>query len=427
MSTRDLLLIDLYHTVQNPQQHALAARYAPMLYFDANEPFFPLAAGYTIFNRDGPSASFERLIHLSPPGQPPAAQAIEYAIWWDWDIHHLYELEHVWIYINGEGTIVRVEGSWHGDLHDIPLQLEDGRAVLYSEAGKHAFAPSPEWFRERAKETRRPETRFVGMHAGVLVNDMFRGRIRQRVFDRTLARSYLVTQAFEPAWDYTRRFTFRADCLVPWRALEDWIPQRVNTWLERLDQTILPVSYRALHLLHSSGTIADMQSAAQKGADALMLSLSSTAAGLVTSSASDAVDIQTLFEFCSHEPLGAFFEPDTPQTVTLLAEFVQKHDLRDYVVVSSAAEELLWQYQTLVQGGKTVFQVSETVRDPLAAASRAAALWVHLPRRMLTEEWIERLHAGGVGVLAGPTITRESADDLQRRGVDILWLNGVTE
>lgn len=423
MSTRDLLLIDLYHTIQNPQQHALAARYAPTLDFDANEPFLPLAAGYTLFTTDGPSASFQRIIQLCPPGKPPAAQAIEYAIWWDWDIHHLYELEHVWIYVDDAGEISRVEGSWHGDYHEIPVQLVDGHAILYSEAGKHAFAPSPEWFRKRAKETRRVETWFTGLHAGVLINDMFRGKIRQRVFDRTVARSFLATQAFEPSWDYTQRFSFRADWLVPWSALEDWIPVRVNAWLARLDQTLLPVSYRALRVAYSEGTLAGLQSVAHAGADAVMLAISSTSAALVTGSTPDALDMQTLFDFCSQEPLGAFLEPDTPQTVALLAEFVQKHDLRDYVVVSSAAEELLWQYQSLVPGGATVFQFPEDGQDPLAAANRAAAQYIHLPKRMLTPEWIERLHAGGVGVLGGPTATRDAADDLQRRGVDIVWLD----
>ncbi|RPJ40557.1 MAG: hypothetical protein EHM21_14490, partial [Chloroflexi bacterium] len=155
MSTRDLLLVDLYNSQRDEQAQALAARHAPVLYFDANEPFLPLAAGYTLFNQDGPSPSFDRLIELRPEGQPAAALAIEYAIWWDWDIHHLYELEHVWVYVDEQGQPVRIEGSWHGKFYNIPLKLENGCAVLLSEPGKHAFAPDASWFHQRVREYRR--------------------------------------------------------------------------------------------------------------------------------------------------------------------------------------------------------------------------------------------------------------------------------
>src|SRR5512145_2545840 len=173
MSTRDLLLVDLYQTQRDPQAHALAARHAPVLYFDTREPFLPLAAGFTVFTTDGPSPSFNRPIELRPEDLPPAALAIEYAIWWDWDIHHLDELEDVWVYIGDNGETVRVEGSWHGKFYEIPPRVEGGHVVLLSEPGKHALAPHPSWFAERAGQFRRVETRFVGTHAGVLVNQLF--------------------------------------------------------------------------------------------------------------------------------------------------------------------------------------------------------------------------------------------------------------
>lgn len=96
---------------QDSVEHALAARYAPIIQFDAREPFLPLAAGYTVFRTDADSPSFPRRIELSPTGQPPAATAIEYAIWWDWDIGHLYELEHAWVYLDSDGQVVRAEAS----------------------------------------------------------------------------------------------------------------------------------------------------------------------------------------------------------------------------------------------------------------------------------------------------------------------------
>jgi putative hydrolase of the HAD superfamily len=81
--TNDSILLSLFDTPQNANEQALAARYAPVIRFDAYEPFLPLAAGYTIFRRSGLSPSFRQghTIDLTPEGQPPASLAIEYAIW----------------------------------------------------------------------------------------------------------------------------------------------------------------------------------------------------------------------------------------------------------------------------------------------------------------------------------------------------------
>ena len=140
---------------QDGPDRSLATRHAPILRFDANEPFLPLAAGYTVFRENGASPSFQRgrVIDLAPEGETPATVAIEYAIWWDWDIGHLYELEHAWVYVDAQGQVVRAEASWHGGQHDMRLDgrlaLEGDHIVLFSEPGKHAFAPTPDWFRVR--------------------------------------------------------------------------------------------------------------------------------------------------------------------------------------------------------------------------------------------------------------------------------------
>ena len=88
---------------------ALAERHAPVIQFDKNEPFLPSVVGYTIFRQSAASPSFPRDIQLRDRAQ----FVIEYAIWWDWDIQHLYELEHVWVYVDG-GEVVDIEASWHG-------------------------------------------------------------------------------------------------------------------------------------------------------------------------------------------------------------------------------------------------------------------------------------------------------------------------
>ena len=119
----------------------LAARHAPVIRFDAREPFLPSLVGYTVFRTDDDSPSFPRQIELG--ARPGAVVAIEYAVWWDWDIQHLYELEHVWVYLNADEQLIGAEASWHGGFNDMAvngaLLLTDNRLTVYSEPGKHAF------------------------------------------------------------------------------------------------------------------------------------------------------------------------------------------------------------------------------------------------------------------------------------------------
>ena len=138
----DSQLATLKGEPRSTEEHALALRHAPLLRMDLREPFSPSAFGYTVFREDVDSPSFPRRITL-PPG---AASAVEYAIWWDWDIGHLYELEHVWVYLAADGQVIAAEASWHGEWNPMRTAagappLQDGRVVLHSEPGKHAFSP----------------------------------------------------------------------------------------------------------------------------------------------------------------------------------------------------------------------------------------------------------------------------------------------
>jgi len=139
----------------------LATRYAPIIKFDAREPFLPAAVGYTIFRADAPSPSFPRQIELGN-----AALAIEYAVWWDWDIQHLYELEHVWVYLDEAGQVIRAEASWHGGYSEMTvddtLPLTGDKLTIFSESGKHAFAPSQGRLNARADKTKKACTRYAG-------------------------------------------------------------------------------------------------------------------------------------------------------------------------------------------------------------------------------------------------------------------------
>ena len=95
----------------------LAARHAPRLFFDHEEPFLPSRVGYRVLREPADSRVDPRRgrdgttpLRFDLPG---LTGVIEYGIWWDWDIQHLYELEAAWVYL-GEREVLRVEASWHG-------------------------------------------------------------------------------------------------------------------------------------------------------------------------------------------------------------------------------------------------------------------------------------------------------------------------
>lgn len=435
MSTRDLLLSELYHVPRDEALQALVTRHAPIIYFDAREPFLPVAAGYTVFTQDSPSPSFDRIIELRPEAddemidRAPAALAIEYAIWFDWDIHHLYELEHIWIYLDDQDQTVRVEASWHGKFYDIPITLENGRAVLLSEPGKHAFAPHPDWFRERQRDFQRSETRDVGTHAHVLINNMFAGKIRERMFDRVLVRSYLAKQAFQPAWSFTQRYTFPSETLVPWGDLFAWVPLRVNAWLERLETHTRPADYQALHLTPTDGSLPQLKAAVRDGAHAVIVPVSLRGSRLVIGGPdlAEPLDLDEALRFFRSVPMGAFLEVNDPAAVEHLAWFIRSKDLQWYAVVTSADPALLTRYNSFVPGGVTAIQIISPEQDPVHAASVSKSVFIHLRwenlpdgLQRLTPDWIDYVHSTGLGFIGWPSADPAELSQLEHLGLDVV-------
>jgi putative hydrolase of the HAD superfamily len=241
---------------KDPTELALAARYAPRIFLDQNEPFLPLVVGYTVFRADGYSPSFPRCIGLTPRGRQPAALAVEYAIWWDWDITHLYDLEHVWTFVGAGGDVVYSEGSWHGDFrglrqwHDYGhTLLHDGtHPVAYAQPGKHGFAANVRMFHIIAGYVRECCNRDAGAD-GLLVTGIFEDTLAalKTQENDVLVQTYLKSRAFEPAFEWNRVFDITADFLIPWPMLSEWIPQRVDCLLTRLKadkDTAYPFSIR---------------------------------------------------------------------------------------------------------------------------------------------------------------------------------------
>ncbi|MFQ5398537.1 MAG: hypothetical protein ACE5E7_02965 [Anaerolineae bacterium] len=218
---------------------ALVTLYAPRILFDRHEPFLPQAVGYTVFYADGYSPSFPRYIGLSPVGRLPAALAIEYAIWWDWDIQHLYELEHFWTFVDAEGVVIHAEGSWHGDfmtMHENgrPSLHKGTHPIVYAQPGKHALAPTsrPFWLMEQHTRRQCADPR----RAGLWITPIFEHLLTpyKTAEADCLANAFLETQVFEPAFAWDQAFDITAELLLPWTMLANWIPHRIRWVLAQL-------------------------------------------------------------------------------------------------------------------------------------------------------------------------------------------------
>lgn len=436
---------DLLSQATDTPDHHLAARYAPIIHFDNREPFLPAAVGYTIFRENGPSPSFPRYIDLAEVG---STFAIEYAVWWDWDIQHLYELEHIWVFVNAQGQVVHGEASWHGGYHpmtvDGQLNLSGDRLIVLSEPGKHAFAPTVDWLTERADHTRRCCTSDAGK-GGLLVTDLYEGLILSKTpqADR-LAHTYLERHVFEPTMIFDQIFPISAAILTPWPLLSAWIPPRIAGIVAHLAQIIPPAERRIIRIGHRGAsahapenTLAAFVKAAELGADMVELDLQLSADGipvvihdadlsratngsgsvahhtlaqLKQLDAGNGEQIPTLSEAvdcCRKHHLGIYFEIKSGGTIRPLVELLTQQKLYHGVIVASFRADWVAQVKELNPKLKTSILFGATSLDAVKLAQAVQADYVHPcwenaapePHKLLTADWINRVREANLGII----------------------------
>jgi len=207
----------------------LAECFVPRLRYDRAEPF-PLAGiGYTVYRERQKSPSCRRVIE-----PPPGGGAIEYAFYYDFDIQHLYDLEHAFVYLDPDGEITGVESSFHGKFLNsmIPgvTEFEGGHPVLYVQPGKHALLPAPEYF-QLVIDRDSACGREAG-NAGFLISAMFEGRLHtdeelNRKVEEYIRRNY----AFAPTWEFTDQSPDgrgEEELLMPYEQLDRMIVERLR-------------------------------------------------------------------------------------------------------------------------------------------------------------------------------------------------------
>lgn len=235
--------------------HDLAMRHRPVFHLDANEPFEPVALGYTLYREPGKSVSSKFRI------RPGKGTVIEYAIWYDWDIQHLYDLEHVWVHLDAEGAVIAVKASRHGARltmrrPDGSIPLQGPRPVLFVEPGKHAHWADRDAMRQESGAFVDAMCGSFAGEEGIHLSNLFSdaGLISASRFDIRLARLHLKRAAFKPAWEFAEQASATEPELLPWTALKSWIPQRFAALTAQLPTT---VPHLAAVLLDCGDTLVD--------------------------------------------------------------------------------------------------------------------------------------------------------------------------
>jgi glycerophosphoryl diester phosphodiesterase len=447
-STPEAHFATLDQTVTNQADYELARRYAPRIRFDVREPFLPSVVGYTVFRENGPtqSPSFPREILLPDH----AVCAIEYAIWWDWDIQHLYELEHIWVYLDRDEHIIAAEASWHGGFHVMndaqgSVPMEEGRVTLFSEPGKHAFAPVTDWLMKRKPKT----DKSCGVRSGrmgVHITPLFDGLTRARLpLNNNVVHAYLERMMFTPAYDFSKRFDLANAVLIPWPALFTWIPTRVTCWSDYLRETTPANRRRPLRIAHrgasayaQEGSTASVEKAAELGADMVEIDIRVTADdvpviahdadlrrvfgvdGLISDMPLAALQAMTppdrqpiltfdeMVKLCSRLQLGLYLDIKEVSATAMeqIITTLRKHGMLRYAIFGSFRPDLVAEIKAAAPDASTSILFASTYIDPVALAASVKADYVHpcwerfaSPSSLLTDEWIARVREAELGII----------------------------
>ncbi len=207
----------------------LAAKYAPLIHYDVNETIPLQKVGVTVFREEIRSDSFPKRV-VKPDF---CGLVIEYALFWDYDIQHMYDLEHLWVYVAADGSVTRAEGSFHGkylnlwDSEMIFAKAPDGpRVHAFCQPGKHAFLPHGELFRLLPGWK---ESCTVDAGGDILVGGPFGGAYQATAEDNARCRAHIREKyAFEPTLVFGEGQPIPEEMLCTWEELKAWIPARMD-------------------------------------------------------------------------------------------------------------------------------------------------------------------------------------------------------
>lgn len=211
----------------------LALMYEPHLYFDRKEPFPIDQIGYSVIRKSQRSPSFERDIWID---EEKVAFVIEYQLYFDYDIQHMYDLEHFWVYVDHNGKICDGEASAHGkflNCYRYTMAIEEETHIpIYVQPGKHALLPEGNLFKLFSNyQTVCDELAGVD---GLLVAKMFQSMmIKNSYIDNQVCTHIKENYSFQPSLEFYP-IRYGEDIIVPWEELYLIIPKRIQRLLQSI-------------------------------------------------------------------------------------------------------------------------------------------------------------------------------------------------
>ena len=221
----------------------IALAYYPVLHRDEAEPIPLRAVGYTVMAYTQPSRSFPGRTVSVPED---CACTVEYAFYYDYDIEHMNDLEHVWVTVGKDGSIRDAQGSFHGKYLNllVPalpgyLPPENGHVHAYVQPGKHAMLAAPcmvglfpnwEGCCRRAGGPVLIGNPFGAAHSPT-GKDLF---VPAQADNRNSIRYLRDVLSFEPSLRFRREEAPAQDMLMTWDELFARIPAWVSAECERL-------------------------------------------------------------------------------------------------------------------------------------------------------------------------------------------------
>ncbi len=246
----------------------IAEKYLPQILFCENEPFYPISIGYEIFQSTAYSNTFARPKKISINGD--VSFCVEYQIYWHYDITHMFDLEHIWIYVDKDGAVIDAECSFHGYCNKALLadksNLVDNNTVkLFSQPGKHAFASIKENF-EMWTEFANATTLDVGKD-GFSSNFYDNGKYKITPYIDKLVCEHMEQYKFTPSTNYVV-YDLSQTPLMTW----DELLASFNGMVDEILDEIINSKKHIVIFTDSGDTIIDESSEIHEGDSELVLS-----------------------------------------------------------------------------------------------------------------------------------------------------------
>ena len=172
-----------------------------------------------------------------------AAKILEYAVYYDADIQHVYDLEHVWVYLDAENNPIGVKATRHGMFvtqyaSPSKIKYRGTHPILYVSPGKHAYYTSP-------SQLNRNILTFVNGNAGVGIGGvlstipMFPAEFWQEIQKvypgkKKIVEVFRERYAHRPSFHYRKFRILNRNTMIPWDELNALIPARLLDFLKDL-------------------------------------------------------------------------------------------------------------------------------------------------------------------------------------------------